>query len=66
MIANPFGDDEEIIEAPVEGIIIGRANLPLANEGDALFHIARFGKLEDAIEKVEEFHEIYSDSIGIP
>ena len=30
--------------APADGIIICVHNLPLVNEGDALFHIARFGK----------------------
>jgi predicted deacylase len=59
-IANPFGIDEEEVLSPFEGIIIGRSNLPLANEGDALFHIARFGKAHKVIEQVEEFHEIYS------
>ena len=59
-ITNPFGVDEEDIIAPFEGIVIGRSNLPLANEGDALFHIARFGKTTKAIEQVEEFQEIYS------
>ena len=40
-----------------DGVLIGRANLPLANEGDALFHIAGFKRLDSAANGVEAFHE---------
>jgi predicted deacylase len=59
IVADPFGDRETAVVAPCHGIVIGRSNLPLANEGDALFHIARFGKVQEAVERVEEFHEIF-------
>lgn len=39
-IANPFGDHRTLIKSSEEGIIIGVSMLPLANKGDALFHIA--------------------------
>lgn len=42
IITNPFGDHEYAIYAPHAGIIIGYTLLPLANEGDALYHIATF------------------------
>ena len=61
VIASPFGDDEIEIIAPTSGIIIGRSNLPLINEGDALFHIARFKTSDDAAENVEVFTEAISD-----
>lgn len=54
-IADPFGDDEEPVPAPTAGIVIGRTNLPLVTEGEALFHIARFGQAELAAEVVERF-----------
>ena len=41
-ITNPFGDHRKPIPSPYDGIIIGNSLLPLANEGDALFHIALF------------------------
>ncbi len=41
VVADPFGEREVAIVSPVNGIVIGRMNLPLANAGDALFHIAR-------------------------
>ncbi len=57
MISDPFGESETELISQYNGIVIGRTNLPLANEGDALFHIARFDHVRRAIEKVEEFHE---------
>ncbi len=44
MIADPFGLQEVEIIAPAEGMIIGHINLPLVNEGEALFHLARVEK----------------------
>jgi len=41
-ITNPFGDYEYAILAPVDGVIIGNSILPLANEGDGIYHIATF------------------------
>jgi len=41
MVGDPFGDGQQELRASHDGILIGRAQLPLVNEGDALFHIAR-------------------------
>lgn len=41
-ITNPFGDYEYSILSPVDGVIIGNSILPLANEGDGIYHIASF------------------------
>ena len=57
ILSDPFGEREMEIHAPCDGIVIGRTNLPLANEGDALFHIARYRKLETVTARVEEFTE---------
>ena len=40
MVSDPFGQIETEMLAEVPGIIVGRSNLPIVNEGDALFHIA--------------------------
>ncbi|MFU8814027.1 MAG: succinylglutamate desuccinylase/aspartoacylase family protein [Pseudomonadales bacterium] len=50
IIAAPFGDKETYLEARTEGIVIGANNLPLVNEGEALFHVARFAA-HDAVEE---------------
>ncbi len=47
MIADPLGNKEVKISCPFDGLIIGRTNIPLVNEGDALFHIALFENLEN-------------------
>ena len=41
IVADPNGDSEMPIEAPFDGVVIGRTNLPLVFEGEALFHVGR-------------------------
>jgi uncharacterized protein len=50
VIAAPFGSKETQLKARSDGIIIGSNNLPLVNEGEALFHVARF-PAHDAVEE---------------
>lgn len=57
VVADPFGEQELEIKALHSGIVIGRTNLPLVNEGDALYHIARFGDIVEVEAKVDEFQE---------
>jgi len=56
-ITDPLGESAYEIKSPVAGILIGRTNLPLANEGDALFHVATFDALENVVEELDAFHE---------
>lgn len=63
VVADPFGEREVQIISPFSGIIIGRTNLPLVNEGDAIYHIARFGDIHEVEAVVDEFHEEYSPDI---
>ncbi|KOR27466.1 succinylglutamate desuccinylase, partial [Achromatium sp. WMS1] len=55
LISDPLGKNEEPVIASVSGIIIGKINLPLVNEGEALYHIARFGEPETAAEAINQF-----------
>lgn len=41
VVADPYGEREVDLKASCDGIIIGRANIPAVNQGDALFHIAK-------------------------
>lgn len=41
VIADPLGESELEIRAPKEGFVIGRTNLPVVHEGDALFNLAQ-------------------------
>ena len=54
-ISDPYGSNQTVIHAPSTSIIIGRTNLPLVHEGDALVHLARFHNTENASESVETF-----------
>ncbi|RCV89687.1 succinylglutamate desuccinylase/aspartoacylase family protein [Billgrantia montanilacus] len=54
-VADPFGNAEEAVTSMADGIVIGMSRLPLANEGEALFHIARFDEIEEAESAVEGF-----------
>ena len=60
VVADPFGAEDVQIFTPYSGIVIGRTNLPLVNEGDALYHIARFEDIHAVEAKVDEFHDEYS------
>lgn len=40
-VSDPFGAVETDLIAPGPGILIGRAMLPVVNEGDAVFHLAQ-------------------------
>lgn len=54
-IDEPFDDSVYEIIAPFDGIIIGKSEIPLAQEGDAIFHIADLKNLEVADQKIEFF-----------
>ncbi len=59
-IGDPLGHREDTVLAPFDGIVIGRSNLPLAHEGDALFHLGSFRdvpKAEDVVESFTTDHE---------
>lgn len=51
-----IGHEALAVNSPVTGIVIGRTNLPVINEGDALFHIARFQDSSKVEAAIEEFH----------
>ena len=55
IVGDPLGEGEAPVLAPFDGIVIGRSNLPLAHEGDALFHVAAFKSVARAEDKVEQF-----------
>jgi hypothetical protein len=54
-IADPFGGEEEDIRSPVSGMVIGRLNMPLVHQGDAVIHIAHLDRLKGIEPVIEEF-----------
>ena len=63
VVADPFGATEIQLISPYSGIVIGKTNLPLVNEGEAIYHIARFGDIEGIEAKVDDFHEEHSPEV---
>jgi predicted deacylase len=63
VIGDPLGDAEEPVTAPFDGIVIGRINLPLTHEGDALFNIAAFKSVAHAEDRVEKFTAVLTDGL---
>jgi predicted deacylase len=62
IVSDPFGEREETISATTDGVIIGRATLPLVFEGEALFHIGR----SKSAEAVEEHFEALQLELNDP
>ena len=60
-ISDPLGDEEDTVVAPFDGIVIGRSNLPLAHEGDALFNLSSFLDVPKAADVVETFASAHED-----
>jgi predicted deacylase len=56
-IDEPLDDNSFEILSPFDGIIIGKSQIPLVQEGDAIFHIAKFNNLNMAEDKIEYFNE---------
>ena len=56
-IDEPLGEKSFEILSPFDGIIIGKSEIPLIQEGDAVFHIAKFKNLDLADDKMEYFAE---------
>jgi predicted deacylase len=59
MIHDPFlVNPSHAIIAPFDGIVIGRVNLPLVNEGDGAYHIASIKKLKSMKAYIDEISDI--------
>lgn len=60
-VSDPFGAREVPVTATHAGIVIGRNSLPLVNEGDALFHVARMERPGEAFAAVEAIADSFRD-----
>ncbi|WP_084272152.1 MULTISPECIES: succinylglutamate desuccinylase/aspartoacylase family protein [Thalassospira] len=52
-VSDPFGQRDEDIFAREDGLIIGRTNLPIVNQGDALFHVASIKRPSEVQERMD-------------
>ena len=56
-INDPFGRRLDSVVAEREGIIIGKQNIPLVQEGEAMYHIASFREAEEVAEHIETMQD---------
>ncbi|MFU8822381.1 MAG: succinylglutamate desuccinylase/aspartoacylase family protein [Gammaproteobacteria bacterium] len=61
-VSDPFGTREFPVLATHAGIVIGCNSLPLVNEGDALFHVARMARPGEAFAAVEAIADSFRDT----
>ncbi|WP_426416193.1 succinylglutamate desuccinylase/aspartoacylase family protein [Aestuariirhabdus sp. LZHN29] len=52
VIKDPYGEVLNTVETKYEGIIIGKQNIPLVQEGEAMYHIAYFHKPDEVLESL--------------
>lgn len=52
-ISDPYGGFIANIVSPSEGIVVGKQNIPLTQEGEAIYHIAYFNEPDSVAEQVE-------------
>lgn len=57
VIADPLGRMEAPIHAPSNGIIIGRTNIPLIYEGEAMFHIGHTSQTSLLEQHLDTLHD---------
>lgn len=58
VIKDPFGATESArIKSPADAIIVGKNNLPLVHEGEGLFQLGVFPKMQHAATHLEEWRE---------
>jgi len=58
-IGSPYGEVIDVVKANRAGILIGKQNIPLVQEGEAMFHIANFTEDdEEIVEQIETVQEL--------
>lgn len=58
-IADLYGNELDKVPANADGIIIGKQNIPLVQEGEAMYHIAYFHEPHEVLENLE----LWQDSL---
>ncbi len=63
IIGDPMGNEETGLYAPEGGVVIGKQNLPLVSEGDAIVHIAAY---KDQADDAEQAITDLQQEVGAP
>ncbi|XOV80620.1 MAG: succinylglutamate desuccinylase/aspartoacylase family protein [Aestuariibacter sp.] len=53
VISDPYGTVLGEVKSPAEGVVVGKQNIPLVQEGEAIYHIAYFHAPDSVAEHVE-------------
>lgn len=61
-ISDPFHNTQTMLKSKVSGVVIGRTNLPLVNEGDAILHIAEFEDSAAVTDRMQELEDTFPDT----
>ena len=64
-IADPYGKHEVAIISENPGVLIGKNNLPVVNQGDALFHIAKVLDMDIAEQTFEQFRDQFDSEESV-
>ena len=56
-VNDPLGENSTPIPSTYSGIVIGKTNLPLVFEGEAIFHIAMYDAANDVSDSIEAYQE---------
>ncbi|MBK1635804.1 succinylglutamate desuccinylase/aspartoacylase family protein [Rhodovulum adriaticum] len=56
IVSDPFGEVDAPITAPEAGIVVGRAVLPVVNEGNAVFHLASIASTDHAEDRIDAWN----------
>ncbi len=57
IVSDPYGDIDHEVIAPEAGVVIGRSNIPMVNDGEACFKLAILGKGNEALDEINEFQQ---------
>ncbi len=57
IINDPLGENQCDVLSPIDGIIIGKTNLPLVFAGEAVFNIAAYEEVDEVSDHIEAYHE---------
>lgn len=65
-VNDPLGENNSEVSSPVDGIIIGKTNLPLVFEGEAIFNIAAYESLDLVSDHIDAHQEKLTPNASDP
>ncbi|MBE0469990.1 MAG: succinylglutamate desuccinylase/aspartoacylase family protein [Methyloprofundus sp.] len=57
VISDPISNAEFEVLSPYNGLVIGRSEIPLVYEGEAVYHLAKFEDYKEVAEQLEHFQD---------